>query len=57
MGLITTIVIVNHMVETVDRIISVAGGSPTYLDLTANGRVKALDLAPAVVLFRRSKRV
>jgi hypothetical protein len=29
------------MVETVDRIIS-AGGSPTYLDLTANGRVKAL---------------
>jgi hypothetical protein len=46
------------MVETVDRIISVAGGSPTFLDLTANGRVKALDLAPAVVLFfRRSKRV
>jgi hypothetical protein len=44
------------MVETVDRIISVAGGSPTYLDLTSNGRVKALDLAPAVVLFRRSKR-
>lgn len=39
------------MVETVDRIISVAGGSPTYLDLTSNGRVKALDLAPAVVLF------
>jgi hypothetical protein len=48
MGLITTIVI-NHM--AVDRIISVAGGSPTYLDLTSNGRVKALDLAPAVVLF------
>jgi opacity protein-like surface antigen len=40
-----------NMVETVDRVISVAGGAPTYLNLTSNGRVKALDLAPAVVLF------
>ena len=39
------------MVETVDRVISEAGGMPTYLDLTSEGQVKALDLAPAVVLF------
>jgi hypothetical protein len=52
MGLITTIVIVKP--RTVDRIISVAGGSPTYLDLTSNGRVKALDLAPSSFFFRRS---
>jgi opacity protein-like surface antigen len=38
------------MVETVDRVISMTGG-PTYLDLTSEGQVKALDLAPAVVLF------
>ena len=38
------------MVETIDRVISMTGG-PTYLDLTAEGQVKALDLAPAVVLF------
>ncbi|MFQ3173526.1 MAG: opacity protein-like surface antigen [Polaribacter sp.] len=39
------------MVETVDRVISVAGGSPTYLNLTSEGQVKALDLAPALVLY------
>ena len=39
------------MVETVDRVISVAGGAPTYLNLNSEGQVKALDLAPAVVLF------
>lgn len=39
------------MVQTVDRVISTAGGAPTYLDLTAQGQVRALDLAPAAVLF------
>ena len=36
------------MAQTVDRVVA---AGPTYLNFTARGQVKALDLAPALVLF------